>query len=144
MSSDLEIRNPLTTVRMGLYALKALDLGERDRTRLSLALEEENRLKQLLDEILQYAKPQILETTRCDLNQLVKETLDALLEQPDIADRVLTVDLADAPVYVACDRNKLKQVLINLISNACEAVSQGEKRSGERRVGEEGRSRVSP
>ena len=122
-----EIRNPLTTVRMGLYALKALDLGERDRTRLSLALEEENRLKQLLDEILQYAKPQILETTRCDLNQLVNETLDALLEQPDIADRVLTVDLADAPVYVACDRNKLKQVLINLISNACEAVSQGEK-----------------
>ena len=30
-------------------------------------------------------------------------------------------------MYVACDRNKLKQVLINLISNACEAVSQGEK-----------------
>ncbi|MBT9316339.1 GAF domain-containing sensor histidine kinase [Leptothoe spongobia] len=122
-----EIRNPLTTVRMGLHALKALDLSERDRNRLSLALEEESRLKQLLDGILQYAKPQVLETTQCDLNQLIKETVETLSEQPDIAERSLNVKLAASAVYVACDRDKLKQVLINLISNACEAIDKGEQ-----------------
>lgn len=122
-----EIRNPLTTVRMGLNALKALELGERDRTRLSLALEEENRLKQLLDEILQYAKPQVLATTRCDLNQLIRETVDTLSEQPDLSKRILTVSLSPTAVHVACDRDKLKQVLINLISNACEAINQGDE-----------------
>ncbi|MEA5466550.1 ATP-binding protein [Leptothoe sp. PORK10 BA2] len=121
-----EIRNPLTTVRMGLHALKALDLGERDRNRLSLALAEENRLKQLLDGILQYAKPQILETVRCDLNQLLQETVETLGQQPVIAERSLQVTLADVAVHVSCDRDKLKQVLINLISNACEAINPGE------------------
>ena len=121
-----EIRNPLTTVHMGLTALKNLDLGERDRMRLSLALEEEGRLKQLLDEILQYAKPQILETTRCDLNLLIQETVDTLSQQPHITERVLQVNLVASAVYVACDRDKLKQVLINLISNACEAIQPGE------------------
>lgn len=122
-----EIRNPLTTVRMGLHALQSSDLSERDRARLTMALTEENRLKQLLDEILQYAKPQVLETTRCDFNQLVQETVDTLCQQPDIANRVLTVNLTDSPVYVGCDRDKLKQVLINLISNACEAINPGER-----------------
>ena len=122
-----EIRNPLTTVRMGLHALQSSDLTERDRNRLTMALTEENRLKQLLDKILQYAKPQLLETTRCDLNQLVKETVDTLSEQPNIANRRLTVNLFDVAVYVDCDRDKLKQVLINLISNACEAINKGDE-----------------
>lgn len=122
-----EIRNPLTTVHMGLNALKTLDLSERDRTRLTIALEEETRLKQLLDEILQYAKPQVLETTRCNFNQLLKETVDTVSQQPDIADRVLTVNLSQSTVYVECDRDKLKQVLINLISNACEAINKGDE-----------------
>ncbi|MBX2866229.1 MAG: GAF domain-containing sensor histidine kinase [Leptolyngbyaceae cyanobacterium MAG.088] len=121
-----EIRNPLTTVRMGLHALQSSDLTERDRARLGMALTEEGRLKQLLDEILQYAKPQVLETTRCDLNQLIKETIETLSPQPDIANRVLQVNLAETPVYVACDRDKLKQVVINLISNACEAITPGD------------------
>ncbi|NEQ54852.1 MAG: GHKL domain-containing protein, partial [Leptolyngbya sp. SIO3F4] len=71
--------------------------------------------------------PQILETTQCDFNQLLKETVDTLSEQPDIANRVLTVNLAESSVYVDCDRDKLKQVLINLISNACEAINKGDE-----------------
>ncbi len=121
-----EIRNPLTTVRMGLNALQALELSERDRTRLSLALEEETRLKNLLNEILQYAKPQVLDATTVDLNRLVTETVAALSEQPLIAERLLKLALPAAAVFVEGDRAKLKQVLINLISNACEAVAAGD------------------
>lgn len=121
-----EIRNPLTTVRMGLTALKALELSERDRTRLTFALEEERRLHQLLNGILQYAKPQVLETTTLALNQLIDETVATLAEQPLISARHLKVKLPPSDVYVKGDADKLKQVLINLISNACEAVEAGE------------------
>lgn len=121
-----EIRNPLTTVKMGLSALQSLDLSERDRTRLTLALEEEHRLHQLLNGILQYAKPQVLETTQITLNQLIAETVDALAEQPLIESRQLEVVLPSEEIFVEGDRNKLKQVLINLISNACEAVTATE------------------
>ena len=121
-----EIRNPLTTVRMGLLALQALELSERDRLRLTLAMEEEHRLKELLNEILQYAKPQVLKTTTFDLHKLVTETVGALSEQPLVEERRLNVAFELSEVLVEGDRNKLKQVLINLISNACEAISPGE------------------
>ncbi|MEL7330309.1 MAG: GAF domain-containing sensor histidine kinase [Cyanobacteria bacterium J06559_1] len=121
-----EIRNPLTTVRMGLLALQALELSKRDRMRLTLAMEEEHRLKELLNEILQYAKPQVLETTTFDLHQLVTETVSTLSEQPLVEERHLNVVSELSDVLVEGDRNKLKQVLINLISNACEAISPGE------------------
>lgn len=121
-----EIRNPLTTVDMALNALQLSELSDRDRKRLSLALEEEHRLKQLLNEILQYAKPQVLETTTVSVNQLVAQTVDTLSEQPLIADRQLRVRLPESEVLMQGDVDKLKQVLINLISNACEAVEAGE------------------
>ncbi|MEL6882150.1 MAG: ATP-binding protein [Cyanobacteria bacterium J06607_10] len=119
-----EIRNPLTTIGMGLTALQSSDLSERDRKRLSLASAEENRLKQLLNEILQYAKPQVLERTLFSLHQLVAETVETLAEQPAIKTRRLTIDSAAAEIEIVGDRDKLKQVVINLISNACEAVGE--------------------
>ena len=121
-----EIRNPLTTVKMGLSALQALDLSERDHTRLTLALEEEHRLHTLLNGILQYAKPQVLETTTIALNQLVAETVATLAEQPLIETRNLKIKIPTSNVLVKGDRDKLKQVLINLISNACEAIEADE------------------
>ena len=122
-----EIRNPLTTIEMGLNALGRLDLSENDRLRLSLALEEELRLKELLNEILQYAKPQVLNTSIFDLNQLVQEIVRTLSAQPAIQDRSLDVAVMPSALNVHGDRDKLKQVLINLISNACEAVKAGDR-----------------
>ena len=40
---------------MGLNSFRSLDLSERARRRLELALEESDRLQNLLNEILQYA-----------------------------------------------------------------------------------------
>ena len=122
-----ELRNPLTTIGMGLTALQSSDyLSERDQRRLSLASEEEQRLKKLLNEILQYAKPQLLETTVIKLNDLVREVVDTLKEQPDLCDRQLTLAHIPTVLEVRGDRDKLKQVLINLVSNACEAIDAGE------------------
>ncbi|MFK8185148.1 MAG: ATP-binding protein [Phormidesmis sp.] len=122
-----ELRNPLTTIGMGLTALKSSDyLSERDQRRLSLASEEEQRLKKLLNEILQYAKPQLLETTVIDLKGLVQEVVSTLAEQPDLCDRQLTVNCENSILSVRGDLDKLKQVLINLVSNACEAIEKGE------------------
>ena len=121
-----EIRIPLTTVKTGLTALQALELSERDRTRLTLALEEEHRLHQLLNGILQYAKPQILETTTIMLNQLLTETVATLAEQPSIKSHDLKVVVPSREISMEGDSAKLNLVLINLISNACEAVTIGD------------------
>lgn len=120
-----EVRNPLTTVMMGLQSFQSLDLTDRSRLRLELALEEANRLQRLLNEILQYARCQKLQATELELNALIHEMLEAISALPVAQGRRIEFTPTN-PVSVMGDRDKLKQVFINLVTNACEAVIEGE------------------
>lgn len=121
-----EVRNPLTTISMGLNAFKKLPLTERFQEYLSLALDEAERLQRLLNQILLYAKPQTLQRSPLELNQFVSETLDTLKKIPAAAEKDLTLHTALVPIQVLADQDKVKQVLINLVTNAYEAISPGE------------------
>jgi len=121
-----EIRNPATTILMGLKSLEKLNLDKRNQMRLHLALEEGERLKSLLEEILLYAKPQVLKTETIDLNQFLAEMSFSLGEMPQASQRRLKLVSEDSQFIVQGDRNKLKQVIINLVRNAFEAIEVGE------------------
>lgn len=121
-----EVRNPLTTVMMGLGALRHSQLSERDTRRLDLAASEAERLESLLNEILLYAKPQNLQATPVNLTELVTEVLTTLEAQPVATARpLLFKNVAEGTITIQGDADKLKQVLINLVSNACEAIEPG-------------------
>lgn len=120
-----EVRNPLTTVLMGLSSFQRMDLPERAQRRLQLALDESERLQRLLNEILLYAKQQQLETTVVELNRFCSDLLPTLEAMPSAEDRQITLIPASDSAWVEADIDKLKQVVINLISNACEAVTTG-------------------
>ncbi|PZD72370.1 Sensor protein kinase WalK [Acaryochloris thomasi RCC1774] len=121
-----EVRNPLTTVLMGLNAFKNIDLTERFQMRLTLALEEAERLQRLLNEILLYAKQQQLERTELDVNHLITDSMASIKAIPSVAERELKIELSAVPITISGDRDKLRQVFINLISNASEASPPGE------------------
>jgi PAS domain S-box-containing protein len=121
-----EVRNPLTTVLMGLTALKGIELPERNRHHLTLALEDAERLQRLLNEILLYAKRQVLQCSELELNTFVSELLDSLQNISGVAERQLQFVSSLPSVRALGDRDKLKQVFINLIRNACDAIEPGE------------------
>ncbi len=121
-----EIRNPLTTLLQGLNAFKKLDLPERYQTYRSLALDEGDRLQRLLNQILLYAKPQNLDLSTVELNGFLTEMLSSLQSMPAATDKKLMFHSATKPQLVLADRDKLKQVAINLVTNAFEAVDPGE------------------
>lgn len=122
-----EIRNPLTTVLMGLTAFQGMDLSSRAQERLKLALDEAERLKRLLNEILMYAKRQTLQTSELELNYLITEMLESIRNIPAATQRNIEFISSLPSAWVWGDQDKLKQVFINLIRNACEAISDGEK-----------------
>ncbi|NEQ31783.1 MAG: PAS domain S-box protein [Leptolyngbya sp. SIO4C5] len=122
-----EVRNPLTTVLMGLSSFKRLDLPERAQMRLSFALEESERLQRLLNEILLYAKQQNLALSELDLKGLLAEMLESLQAMPAASDRQIQFSVPEQPAPILGDTDKLKQVFINLIGNACEAIAGGEQ-----------------
>lgn len=121
-----EIRNPMTTIRMGLHYFKRTRLAEADQERLALSLDELARLENLLNEILLYAKPQVLQLTEIDLNDLLISVLQPFQETPEAETKSIQVTPSQAAAIVLGDRDKLKQVFINLFRNACEAIEPGE------------------
>ena len=121
-----EVRSPLTTILMGLESFREMDLTDRAQRRLDLALEEADRLKQLLSEILQYAREPVLEAKPLELKAFCHDIQPRLAELLAVEGRSLVLGSDLPEVWIDGDADKLKQVLINLVRNACEAVTPGE------------------
>ena len=121
-----EVRNPLTTMMMALNAFKKLELTDRFQEYLNLSLDEADRLERLLSQILLYSRPQTLDRCEIELNSFITETLNILQTIPVAAGKHLNFSTNISSLNISADRDKLKQVLINLVTNACEAVSTGE------------------
>ncbi len=131
-----EIRNPLTSLRMTVQMLQsasadgsalgtqhsALDVKEAYRVILS----EIDRLSLAVEELLTFARPLPPQKTPSDLNKLCAETLQFLERQLAHA-KVRTALESDAalPPDLNFDPNKLRQLLVNLILNAQQALVRG-------------------
>lgn len=121
-----EVRNPLTTVVMGLTSVRQMSLSDRADMRLDLALDEADRLRRLLDEILLYAKPRDLNHEPVELCELLAEILPGLRTMPSAQNREIAFVDRLSRASILGDADKLKQVFINLVDNACEAVPEGD------------------
>ncbi|MBU7583111.1 MAG: GAF domain-containing protein [Nostoc sp. TH1S01] len=121
-----EIRNPLTTMIMGLNFFKKTILNPAAKERLSLALSEATRLENLLSEILLYAKPQVLQLNELDINEFIQELRKLIEEMPEAVARKIEFIPSPHPIKILGDKDKLKQVFINIVRNACEAVPPGD------------------
>lgn len=121
-----EICQPVTTITDCLHHLQQISLSQPAQERLFLAMDEAQRLANLLNEISLYAKPQVSQRVPVEINALVAATLDTLRATKEALGREIILIPASVGVIVLGDRDKLKQVLINLVRNACEAIAPGE------------------
>ncbi len=128
-----EIRNPLNAAVLQLHLLnRNLDrLDAEEPTRVSLkdrvriVGDEIGRLNRLLTEFLELARPRGIAREPVHLPRLVDEVLD--LEEETARGRGIEIvrNLADDGCVAIGDREKLKQVTINIVVNALEAMKQG-------------------
>jgi signal transduction histidine kinase len=126
-----EIRNPLSTISLNLSLLvEELRQGEspRDRRMLNKLLTIQRECRQLegiLDAFLQFVRAGELHRRPEDLNTLIDEFVD--FYQPQAAEngielsRHLDADLPDVPLDAAL----VRQVLLNLVKNAQQAMPEG-------------------
>jgi PAS domain S-box-containing protein len=124
-----EIRNPLNAAKLQLELLarRAKKLNDEQARELlegpaQLVRSEMSRLGSLLDEFLDLARPRQIERRPLLVRELFDEVTE--LQRPVFErDQIKLTSLVEpGDLSVRGDRDKLKQVLINLIGNAVEAL----------------------
>jgi signal transduction histidine kinase len=128
MSAQLahELRNPLVAVGGFAQRLAKLKLdNERAAEYAAIIAREVRRLEEMLNNILIFAKQQPAAWEGCDLNALLAEALEleAAVRQSAGIDLVLDV-VAPLPEIIG-DSRQLRQVLMNLLANARQAMPRG-------------------
>ncbi len=121
-----EFRNSLGAIR-GFVRLLQRSLGEEakggDHVRDILAEIEE--LEVVLKEFLSFARPVQLQLAQVSLGALLEEAVASCREEIERAGIALSRHLPAEPVQVWLDPTLIKQALVNLIRNACEAMPAG-------------------
>lgn len=120
-----EIRNPLGSIKgFTQYLLKKTE-DKSIKDYLNVILKESLRLERLSNELSSYANPhKNLKIEEFNLKELIEETLLPFIEQDEL---IIERDLEN--LKVKTDRDKLKQILTNIIQNAVDAVgSSNQKR----------------
>ncbi len=119
-----EINNPLTGILMfTAMALEKLPPGSSLRKTLSCILEDAERCRDIVKNLLVYSRQTSTRKEIFGLNDLVEEGLRLIRDQKLLMHIDIHRDLAKEPIRVFADQNKLKQVMINLIMNAIDAMT---------------------
>jgi signal transduction histidine kinase len=120
-----EIRNPVTAARSLAQLLARHPESPRNAERAAIVLEELERVEQRVASLLRFSKDEVLRTAPLALDELARETLAALEGRLGEAGITVVVD-APSTVVAMGDAEKLRQVLVNLIENAVDAMSAQE------------------
>ncbi|MDM5359262.1 ATP-binding protein [Peribacillus sp. ACCC06369] len=117
-----EIRNPLTTIKGFFQLLKSQD---HDKTLIEkysdVMLHEVDRVNVFVTQLLDLAKPHQLEWEKMDLKDFLDEMIDTYTSS-NPSSHVRIMNGVTQSVIVFSDRNRLRQVLLNVLNNSCEAI----------------------
>lgn len=117
-----EIRNPLTSLRGFVQLLQA-----KGTEYTGIMLNEIDRINGIVSELLLIAKPKETQHRETGITGIVEQTVAFLIPQATMSDVILQCRFEPgvSAAVIRCDENKIKQVLINVIKNAIEAMPGG-------------------
>ncbi len=120
-----EIRNPLAALRFQVHSLRK---NAADTSRVSQTADTIDavllRIQLLVTEYLEYERGRAMPVQRVDLGDAVRRLQSLMNELFRHAKTELTVALPPEPVVVQCEEHALRQVLMNLLLNAQQALER--------------------
>jgi two-component system sensor histidine kinase PilS (NtrC family) len=120
-----EIRNPLASISGSIQVLDdsfSKEDAPINKRLMGIILREISRLNHLVNDFLQFARPQKMEIEEFDLNQLIMDTLYIFQNSQDRYRHLDVETKFFSPLRVRSDPQQLKQVFWNIFLNACEAM----------------------
>jgi two-component system sensor histidine kinase PilS (NtrC family) len=118
-----EIRNPLNAIRGSVDLLKdTLGPSDDNEKLMTLITREVDRLSNLVNDVLRYGRLESGERQRVRLDSLVPEIVAIAQNHPSCGKKVAIETDTPEPVAAVVNAEQVKQLLLNLMINAIEAI----------------------
>jgi PAS domain S-box-containing protein len=118
-----EIKNPLTAIKGFIQLIQKS--GETNKDHVNLVLSEIDRINDIVSEMLILSKPHTKKLVIFPLVDAIQYVIDLVSNESSKNNIHIQLDNIDESTLVKGDINGLKQVFINLIKNAMEAMPNG-------------------
>lgn len=118
-----EVRNPLTVVKGFLQLMQKQEKGENYQY-LTLVLSELARAESIINDYLNFAKPQFKKIEEIEVAAVISEVI-MLLQSLGVKEGVNLDSELEYDISFNTDKDQFKQALVNLIKNAIEATPTG-------------------
>lgn len=122
-----EIRNPLAQLQMGVDAITRFSTNEDSRVTqvLDSMRQSVEQANTIVTDLMTYAETKRLETRDENLNTVVTETLDLLERETQKSGVEVKLNLEESGVTTEIAVDEFKQVLVNVLLNALQAMPDG-------------------
>jgi len=121
-----ELKTPLVTI--GGFAARLGRMIPEDhpqRHYLDTIISESHRLEKLLADILAYSRKPTICYIRCSIHSILKECIDDYSTTFEDKGIKLNLDMPEGCWDIMADPHQIKQIFINLVVNAQEAMKEG-------------------
>ncbi|MCP4634060.1 MAG: hypothetical protein GY855_14130 [candidate division Zixibacteria bacterium] len=121
-----EIKTPLVTI--GAYTrrlLKTYGTKRFKKEHLEVILNEVLRLETISGEILDYSRDSKLEFKKCELLEVINDTLTIIKQKLKESNINLKTRFTSSSLPINADPNRIRQVLYNLVQNAIDELKSG-------------------
>jgi signal transduction histidine kinase len=121
-----EIRNPLTSVKLNIQkVMENENLDSLDKEHLDISQEGIGHIENFIKEMLNFTRVSELQLNYFSVEQIVDESIKMIRNTLKLREVELVKEVQERLPQVLVDGDKMRQVLLNILHNACEAVDVG-------------------
>ena len=121
-----ELRHPLMPMKMLVQAAVERDDGHGlHGQQLKVVEQEIGRLEKSIQDFLDFARPPKLEKRQLDAREAIEQTIELVSARAERQQIQIQSNLTSEPLLIEADSVQLRQVLLNLLLNAFDALPEG-------------------
>jgi two-component system sensor histidine kinase HydH len=121
-----EVRNPLSSIKgLALLLQRKFVQKSNEHETATLLIQEVERMNRTISELLSFTRPAPLELAKVDVRVLLERQI-RLLDADGASDNIIFhLEIGSDLQSIAADRDRLNQVLMNIILNGVQAMENG-------------------
>jgi len=123
-----EIRNPLTSVKLNIQkVMESQNLDDVDKEHLDISQEGIGHIENFIKELLNFTRVSELHLDRFSVEEIINESIKMIRGTLRLKKVQLEKNVQGNLPHLLVDGDKLRQVFLNILHNACEAIPEAGK-----------------